>query len=117
MKKIYILSTCSTCKRILEELGSENFDEIIDIKKTPVSAKTIDEAASQLGNYEALFNKRAIKYKPLKGTITSDRGFRKLLLSDYTFLKRPLYYIDGKYYTGNSKKTVEEVKQKITVHQ
>ncbi len=32
---------------------------------------------------------------------------------DYTFLKRPVFEIDGQLYVGNSPKTVEAIKEAL----
>ena len=38
MKKIYFLSTCSTCKKILKNWDISDSIKKIDLKKTPISA-------------------------------------------------------------------------------
>jgi arsenate reductase len=56
----------------------------------------LDFLKEKTGSYEALFSKRAIKYKTLglKNKNFSDQDFRQLILDEYTFLKRPVL-IDG----------------------
>ena len=48
------------------------------------------------GSYEALFSKRAIKYKTLglKDKQLTEQEMRQFILDEYTFLKRPVR-IDG----------------------
>jgi arsenate reductase len=114
MNKIYYLSTCDTCKRIMKETGVEGF-ELIDIKFQSIDPNDLDAAQSQLGSYEALLNKRAVKYRQdgLHLRTLNESEVRQVILSEYTLLKRPLYLIDGRAFAGNSKQTVEAIKQAI----
>lgn len=114
MNKIYHLGTCSTCKRILSEINTSNID-LQDIKVNPLTEKQLDELYQHTKSYEALFSKRAMKYKSLKlgEQNLSESDFKKYLLMDYTFLKRPVAIVDGEIFIGNSKKNVEALKVKI----
>jgi arsenate reductase len=110
MKKAFYLSTCSTCVRILKEINTK-FD-LQDIKTNPVTAAQLDEMYAHTSSYEALFSKRAQKYKSrgLKDQNLQEADFKKLLLEEYTFLKRPVFLIDNTIFVGNSKKIVESLK-------
>ena len=68
------------------------------------------------GSYEALFNKRARLYKSLglKDKNLTENDFKKYLLEEYTFLKRPVFIIDDKIFKGNSKKEIEKVKENVS---
>ena len=96
MKRIYYLNTCDTCRRLMKEFSAINEFELIDIKANNIDAKTLDFLKQKVGSYEALFSKRAIKYKSLslKDKSLKDEDFRELILDEYTFLKRPVL-IDG----------------------
>ena len=67
------------------------------------------------GSYESLFSKRAQLYRKrdLKNKDLKEEDFKNLILEHYTFLKRPVFMLDGKIFIGNSKKTVEAVKQQL----
>jgi arsenate reductase len=80
----------------MKEFGSLNEFELIDTKANNIDAKTLDFLKETAGSYEALFSKRAIKYKTfgLKDKSLKDEDFRQLILDEYTFLKRPVL-IDG----------------------
>lgn len=67
---------------------------------------------SQSGSYEALFSRRARKYRALElnSKDLSEEDYRKYILEEYTFLKRPVILIDENIFIGNTKKTVEAVK-------
>ncbi len=110
MKKIYYLSTCSTCNRIIKELGinDENFD-LQDIKTNPITESQLDEMKNLAGDYESLFSRRSMKFRPmgLHEKNLSEKDYKSLILKEYTFLKRPVIIIDDKIFVGNSKKVVE----------
>ena len=67
------------------------------------------------GGYEALFNKRAKLYKAmdLKNQVLSETDYRQFLLDEYTFLKRPVFIVEEEIFIGNSKKVIENLKEKI----
>ena len=65
MKKVYHLSTCNTCQRIIGELGGlEGFTKQ-NIKEKNISAKELDALAKSAGSYEALFSRRSMKYRSM----------------------------------------------------
>ena len=115
MKKIFHLSTCNTCQRIIGELNTAEDFELQDVKQQHVTAEELDKMYAQTGSYEALFNKRARKYRSegWKEKELSDDDFRELILNEYTFLKRPAVWIDGELFMGNSKKVVAAAKEKL----
>jgi len=115
MKKIYHLATCSTNKRILKEIAPIHEFDIQEIKSTSITKIQIEEMYALSKSYEALFSKRAIKYRELglKDKSLNESDFKEYLLSDYTFLKRPVAIIDDEIFIGNSKKNVEALKKKI----
>lgn len=115
MKKIYYLSTCSTCQRILKELKPDKNVILQDIKTDAITAEQLDEMASMSGSYEALFSRVALKYRAL-GLNTkklNEKDYRKYILEEYTFLKRPVIIVNEKIFIGNSKNTIAEAKKFI----
>ena len=115
MKKIYHLSTCTTNQRILKEIKPGKDIEMIDIKQENIDAETLDWVKEKIGSYEALFSKKALKYRSLgldKMQLT-EADYRKYMLEEYTFLKRPFIILDEKVFVGNTKKIVEEAKAAI----
>jgi len=115
MKKIYHLSTCTTCKRILKELDIPSSFLLQDIKKESITGEQLDEMRELSGSYEALFSKRAQLYKErdLKNEDISEELYKNLILEHYTFLKRPVIINNDKIFIGNAKKTVEAAKRSI----
>jgi arsenate reductase len=114
MKKGYFLQTCDTCKRILKEVNTNDF-ELQEIKSTPVNTAQLEEMYQLSGSYEALFNKRARLYKAmdLKSKTISEADYRQHILEEYTFLKRPVFIVENQLFIGNSKKVVAALKEKI----
>ena len=115
MRKVYYLSTCDTCKRIIKELGIGEEFEYQDIKTDAITKKQLEEMKALAGNYEVLFSRVARKYKErgLKDKKLLEEDYCVLILEEYTFLKRPVFIIDGEIFIGNSKKNIEAVKQKM----
>ena len=115
MKKYIYLSSCDTCKRIQKEFNLPAEVELQDIKKNPINEEQLAKLYSQVGSYEGLINNRARKFKELglSPKEVSEEKRKELILSDYTFLKRPVLIWDEKLFVGNAKKTVEE--EKLTV--
>ena len=113
MKQVYHLSTCSTCKRILNSLTLPKDISLIDIKYQSITEEVLDALKTQLGSYEAVFSKKAKRYNEVKATISCDEDFRALILSDYTFLKRPVFIYNGFYSVGNDRSAVERLQEKF----
>lgn len=115
MRKIYYLSTCSTCTRIIKELNLDDSFEFQDIKANKITAEQIEEMCKMSGTYESLFSKRAMKYKSmgLKDKNLSETDIKKLILEEYTFLKRPVVLLNNKIFIGNSKKVVEAIANEL----
>ena len=116
MDKIFFLSTCDTCKRIINELGlrEKNF-EFQDIKTQKITAAQLDELKTKANSYEALFSKISRKYKELKlgEKKLTETEMKNYILEDYTFLKRPVILLNNKIFIGNSKNTIKEVKKAL----
>ncbi|MEH6513062.1 arsenate reductase family protein [Maribacter arcticus] len=115
MKKIYHLSTCSTCQRIIKELQPLNDFKLQDIKSEPITESQLEQMHALSNSYEALFSKRAILYRErnLKVQNLTENDFKALILEQYTFLKRPVIIVDDQIFIGNSKKVVEAAQKAI----
>ncbi len=86
-----------------------------EIKTEKITASQLDEMKKLAGSYEALFSRRAIKYKEmgLKDKPLTEKDYRKLILEEYTFLKRPVVIINDKIFIGSEKKSIEALKQAL----
>lgn len=113
MKKVYHLSNCGTCQKIIAEnkLGEKGFI-LQDIKTERITAAQLDELKKLAGSYESLFSKRAIKYKTLgmKDMDLGEDDYRSHILEEYTFLKRPVILDGDRIFIGSEKKTQESLK-------
>ena len=114
MKKVYFLQTSDTCRRILKEVSLEGFERQ-EIKANPVTVSQLEEMYSFSNSYEALFNKRAKKYKAmgLKNELITEKEYRQFILDEYTFLKRPVFIVGNDIFIGNSKKEIDRLKENI----
>lgn len=84
-----------------------------DIKTDHITPAQLDSLKALAGSYEALFSRRALKYKEmgLKDKELTEKDYRRLILQEYTFLKRPVIVDGSKIFIGSEKKTVEEMKK------
>ena len=113
MKKIYHLGNCTTCQAIIKKtgIGKKGF-EMQDIKFEKITPAQLEEMKAKTGSYESLFSRRALKYKErgLKDKKLSESDYRDLILEEYTFLKRPVVFVNDKIFVGSEKKNVENLK-------
>src|SRR6187549_86901 len=108
MKKIYTIGHCTTSLAMFEETG---LDKLIGEKFMLQNIKF----EKITGSYEALFSRRAIKYKEwkLKDKKLAEKDYRQYILDEYTFLKRPVIIMDEKIFVGSEKKTVAALKSEL----
>ena len=116
MKKVYHLGTCTTSQAIIKETAIDKKGFVMqDIKLDKITAIQLDQMKKMAGSYEALFSRRAIKYKEwgLKDKILSEKDYRQYILNEYTFLKRPVVIINDQVFIGSEKKNVEALKRSL----
>jgi arsenate reductase (glutaredoxin) len=114
--KLYHLSTCSTCKRIIKELGDNtNCLEMQNIKTNKITAEQLDEMKALAGSYETLFSRRSQQYAAmgLKNKTLSEQDYRDLILQEYTFLKRPVAIVGKEVFIGNSKENIAALQKAL----
>lgn len=109
---IFCLSSCSTCTRIIKELQPGNNFRFQDIKFDKINENQLDEMASLAGSFEALFSRKAMKFKSLDLHLQklTEKDYKKLILEEYTFLKRPVIVYGKHIFIGNSKSVTEKAK-------
>jgi arsenate reductase (glutaredoxin) len=116
MKKIYHLANCSTCQEILDSFGSNLPDfDLQDIKTQKITEKQLTEMHALAGTYEALFSRRALKYRELGLNTQSltEAQYKKYILEEYTFLKRPVVINDKQIFIGNAPKVVAAARESM----
>jgi arsenate reductase (glutaredoxin) len=118
MKKIYHLATCTTCQRILKELKPDKKYILQDIKTEAITATQLNEMKKLSGSYESLFSRIALKFRAwkLNEMELAEADYKKYILQEYTFLKRPVIIIDDQIFIGNSPKNIAAAKVAMKEH-
>ncbi|MEP7263446.1 MAG: ArsC/Spx/MgsR family protein [Bacteroidota bacterium] len=108
-KKIYHLSSCTTCQRILKELKPSKEYILQDIKTESITAAQLNAMKKLAGSYEALFSRIALKFRAwkLNEMELTEVDYKKYILQEYTFLKRPVIIIGNQIFIGNSPKNIQ----------
>ena len=104
MKKIYHLSTCSTCRNILREMDAEAHGfELQDVKQQHVSEQELDAIKEATGSYESLLNRRSRQYRGLglHEQVLTEADYRRYILQEYALLKRPIVLDSGLTLVGS----------------
>ena len=110
---MYHLANCTTCQAIIKETGVEKKGFVMqDIRTEKITSTQLEEMKKMAGSYEALFSRRALKYKELglKDKKLTENDYRDYILKEDTFLKRPVTIMGDKIFVGNEKKTVAALK-------
>ncbi|MBM71167.1 MAG: arsenate reductase [Crocinitomicaceae bacterium] len=113
MKKAFTLFTCKTCQKIFDDLQPEKKGcEVINIKVESISAEDLDAMKERVGTYEALFSRRAMKFRSmgLANKQLTEQDYRTLILEEYTFLKRPVFLFDNEVTVGSRKVEIERAR-------
>ena len=84
-----------------------------EIKSVPITPNELEQMKAHFSSYEELFNKRAVKFRSIDSSSFEDTDYKKLLLSDYTFLKRPVLLLSDKAFVGNSKESIQQMNDAI----
>jgi len=109
IETMYWLPYCSTCIKAEQALlnGGHSIKKHINIKEESVPRETLVKLAEGLGSVEALFSKRAMKYRSMgldKMTL-SDDDMLIHMQNEYTFIKRPVVVTEsGRVLAGFSAK-------------
>jgi len=116
MKKIFYLSSCDTCKRIINELELKEKGFVFqDIKTEKITSSQLEDLKKLAGSFEALFSRIGRKYKELNlsSKQLTETDIKNYILEEYTFLKRPVILVNTKIFIGNSKQVIESVKKEL----
>jgi arsenate reductase len=111
MRKIFYLSSCDTCRKIIKSLPNGSDLIYHDIRQDTITVKELEEMQTLAGSYEALFSKRAQLYteRGLKNQTLTEEDYKSLILEHYTFLSRPVFIIDNEIFIGNSQQNMLKV--------
>lgn len=117
MNKVYHLANCNTCQRIIKDLDLDKYDfQLQNIKEEKMTPEQVDEMGKLAGSYESLFSRRSMKFRAWglgEKELTED-DYRKYIIEEYTFLKRPVFVIRNEIFIGNTKKNVEAIAAKLS---
>ncbi|GAB4421794.1 MAG: arsenate reductase [Bacteroidia bacterium] len=115
MTTLYYLGSCDTCRRIMKQWQIGPDALLREIKSDPVRPDELDTMRALAGSYEALFSKRALKFREM-GLHTQTLGeadYRRLILEEYTFLRRPVLVLGDAIFIGNAPATVAAAAQAL----
>ena len=101
-RKVYYLSSCDTCQRILHEIKTLEDFTFQDVKEEPICETDLEQLKNVTGKYELLFNKRAKLYKErqLNEQELTENDYKDLILDDYVVL-------------GNATKIIKETRKHL----
>ena len=116
MKKVFYLTTCGTCTKILKMFDLSDW-ELRDLKSHPITEEELAEMYQFTKSYEALFSRRStqIKARDIDVKSLGEKDFKKLILDHYSFLKRPVFLTDKEIFVGNEKKKIENLEKFFSV--
>ena len=112
MKKVFYLKTCDTCRKIIGQHDTRDW-EMREIKMNPITAEEVEDMYKLAGSYEALFNKKSnqIKLQELDPKALKEEDYKELLLGHYTFLKRPVFLTENEIFIGSDKANLGKLKE------
>jgi len=86
-----------------------------EIKSKAVYEEKLQEMYALSESYEALFSKKSTQIKERNIDVKSlqEEDFKKLILEDYRFLKRPVFIINQEIFIGSDKKNIELLREKL----
>jgi len=114
IEMFYGLPYCSTCVKAEQYLRDKGASIVntVNVKETPVDETTLIELSTALGGVEALFSKRAMKYRAsgLHEKQLSDADMLRYMQEEYTFIKRPVIKTrDGRVLAGFSARQYDKL--------
>ncbi len=115
MQKVYYLSSCDTCKRVMKEIDIPSSFIKQDLKVQGITEEELDELFNLTNSFEELFSRRAklFKERNLGDENLLEEDYKGLILEHYTFLKRPVIVNNDEIFIGSSAKTVAAAKKSI----
>jgi arsenate reductase-like glutaredoxin family protein len=88
-----------------------------DLKAEGISSSELDFLRARVNSYEELLNKRArlLREHTVSEGDTREDQIRDLILSHYSFLKRPIVVLGNQIFVGNSAKIVQSAKEALLI--
>ncbi len=101
--------------RILKELNLPEGTKLQDVKHQPIRQSQLEALYGVTQSYEQLINKRSRALQALNkaGKTLDETGYKQLLETEYSCLKRPILHWENNFYLGNAKKTVADMQRAV----
>ena len=108
---IFWLPHCSTCQKAVQHLQERGVTvaSFRDLKAQPLTEPEVRELARKVGGVDALFSRRAMKYRSmgLHERELSEDELVRLMTEEYTFVTRPVIVKGDRATAGFSAKRVD----------
>lgn len=92
--EMYGLPYCTTCQKAIGYLEAKGVKirDFRDLKTQPLTRAEVEDLARKVGGAEALFSRRAMKYRQmgLHEQQLSEEDLLRLMTEEYTFVTRPV---------------------------
>lgn len=100
----------------MKELALGADTTLREIKSQPISEAEVDQMKELAGSYEALFSRRAMKFREmgLHEQTLGEADYRRFITEEYTFLKRPVLVFDDQIFIGNTKPVVASAREALS---
>ena len=87
--------------------------QLRELKSENITEGELENLQQFTHSYEALFSKKSTQIKERNIDVKSlkEEDFKKLILEEYRFLKRPVFVTDQEVFVGNDKSTVENLRK------
>jgi len=111
--ELYGLPYCTTCQKALRYLEEKGVSvrSFRNLKEEPLSMDEVRALAQKVGGADALFSRRALKYRAmgLHERTLSDDDLLRLMTEEYTFVTRPVIVRGDRATAGFSAKRVDQL--------
>jgi arsenate reductase (glutaredoxin) len=108
---VYWLPYCTTCQKAVEHLRSKGAEirGFRNLKEEPLTAAEVRELAAKVGGVDALFSRRAMKFRQrgLHEQTLSEDDLVRLMAEEYTFVTRPVLVRGDSATAGFSAKRID----------
>ncbi|HEU0012660.1 MAG TPA: arsenate reductase family protein [Longimicrobium sp.] len=104
---------CTTCQKVMAYLREKGVEvrRFHDVKAEPLARAEVEELARKVGGPDALFSRRALKYRQmgLHERQLSDDDLLRLMTEEYTFITRPVVVRGDRATAGWYPRRIEEM--------
>lgn len=108
---VYWLPHCTTCQKAVAYLHDRGVQirSLRDLKAQPLERAEVEDLARKAGGAEALFSRRAMKYRGmgLHEQQLSDDDLLRLMAEEYTFVTRPVIVRGDRATAGFAAKKID----------